>query len=318
MCHRDEVQAIMFGSEEEEDARFVELEDCGHIIEVTALDRWMDDSVNMSDEKVDVKLKVCPLCSTPIRQNLRYGQIIKSVLSTIETVKSKVFGRHKQTCDLRVELFAHLEEIRTLDKSAMNIIEDQLKNRNNKVITVEEAACVQNSIQFLRRVLKLTHEIKERHTEIPDVTLKIKKHKLMKDIAFFRSWTVKERDRLGEQEIEEAQMELSRIKLMARSIELQVRVQLNKVPLPMVVDRKFRRAVRLLEQKIPLNQCGEIEVKEALKEVEKIVPLSGLGISEEERVQITKAVGLTQGHWFKCKNGESCSDSFRKLICKSC
>ena len=31
--------------------------------------------------------------------------------------------------------------------------------------------------------------------------------------------------------------------------------------------------------------------------------LSGLGISNEERVMIVKAIGLSQGHWYKCPNG---------------
>ena len=30
---------------------------------------------------------------------------------------------------------------------------------------------------------------------------------------------------------------------------------------------------------------------------------TGLGISDVERQQILKAVGLSQGHWFKCPNG---------------
>lgn len=31
---------------------------------------------------------------------------------------------------------------------------------------------------------------------------------------------------------------------------------------------------------------------------------SGLGISDKERIEILKAMGLTSGHWFKCPNGK--------------
>ena len=31
--------------------------------------------------------------------------------------------------------------------------------------------------------------------------------------------------------------------------------------------------------------------------------LSGLGISDKEPVMIGKAIGLSQGHWYKCPNG---------------
>jgi hypothetical protein len=44
VCHHDEVCEVLFGEEDEPDAMFVQLEDCRHIIEVTALDRWMDQS----------------------------------------------------------------------------------------------------------------------------------------------------------------------------------------------------------------------------------------------------------------------------------
>ena len=41
-----------------------------------------------------------------------------------------------------------------------------------------------------------------------------------------------------------------------------------------------------------------------MKNVEKLVPRSGLGISDQERVQIVKAMGLAQGHWYKCPKGK--------------
>ena len=44
VCHHDEVCEVLFGEEDEPDAMFVQLEECRHIIEVTALDRWMDQS----------------------------------------------------------------------------------------------------------------------------------------------------------------------------------------------------------------------------------------------------------------------------------
>lgn len=40
------------------------------------------------------------------------------------------------------------------------------------------------------------------------------------------------------------------------------------------------------------------------KQLEKQFPLTGLGISEKERLDIVKAIGLPQGHWYKCQNGK--------------
>jgi hypothetical protein len=45
---KDEVMEILFGEEDEPDARFVELQPCGHVIEVNAMDNWIDDHANDS------------------------------------------------------------------------------------------------------------------------------------------------------------------------------------------------------------------------------------------------------------------------------
>ncbi|VDH91247.1 Hypothetical predicted protein [Mytilus galloprovincialis] len=45
------------------------------------------------------------------------------------------------------------------------------------------------------------------------------------------------------------------------------------------------------------------EVETTLTALKDVIPLTSLGISEEERVQIVTAMGLTKGHWFKCKMG---------------
>ena len=305
ICNKDEIQTIFFGTEDEDDARFVELEDCGHVLEVTGLDEWMNAAVDMSDGKVNVKLKVCPQCSKPIRQNLRYGKIIKTVLSTIEDVKAKVFGRQRQGHALIMELQASLARLEALDRPGMTLIEDRLRERDDQIITEEEATCIENSINFLCKLMKLSSEIKERLCNISDHILKTRHKRLVKDLAYFKSWALKTRNRMGEQELEEAQKELSRMNLMAISIEYQLQIQEQRKPLPVVVDQNFQRAFHLLERTTPLADHDEGYVKDALKEVDKIVPRSGLRISEDERVQIVKAMGLQQGHWFKCRNGET-------------
>ncbi|XP_066288833.1 NFX1-type zinc finger-containing protein 1-like [Branchiostoma lanceolatum] len=71
VCDREEVTRILFGTEDEPDAQFVLLEDCGHILEVRGMDEWMD----RADE--NVQLKTCPECKTPIQHNVRYGNSIK-------------------------------------------------------------------------------------------------------------------------------------------------------------------------------------------------------------------------------------------------
>ena len=63
----------------------MELEDCRHIIEVTALDQWMTTTTDKAEDSV--QLKACPKCKKTIRNNLRYGDIINAALADIEKVK---------------------------------------------------------------------------------------------------------------------------------------------------------------------------------------------------------------------------------------
>ena len=89
---------MFFGTEDEPEAYFIQLEDCGHIIEYTAMDQYMgmDDNQQANEgEQVAIKLKECPKCRTPIRKNLRYGSHINRSLAEIEMVKLKINGPQK-------------------------------------------------------------------------------------------------------------------------------------------------------------------------------------------------------------------------------
>ncbi|KAJ3603008.1 hypothetical protein NHX12_030752, partial [Muraenolepis orangiensis] len=97
VCDRAEVIEIFFGSEDEPEARFIQLEDCGHIMEATGMDTYMTmDQRSEEDEQMVIKLKECPRCRTPIRKNLRYGSHINRSLAEIEKVKEKING-HQAT-----------------------------------------------------------------------------------------------------------------------------------------------------------------------------------------------------------------------------
>lgn len=67
---------IFFGTEDEDDARFVQLADCGHVFEVTGMDQMMDLEweKRQKGETSNVKMVKCPKCSVAIRTSLRYGE----------------------------------------------------------------------------------------------------------------------------------------------------------------------------------------------------------------------------------------------------
>ena len=57
-----------------------------------------------------------------------------------------------------------------------------------------------------------------------------------------------------------------------------------------------------------------------MKELNQITQVK---ITEEERVQIVKAIGLSKGHWFKCANGHiyaigECGGAMQEAKCPEC
>ncbi|XP_078543923.1 NFX1-type zinc finger-containing protein 1-like isoform X2 [Lissotriton helveticus] len=85
-CNPEEVRELWFGKEADPESRFIQLRDCRHIFEVSGFTQWM----NQQETDGVVRLKTCPKCLVPIRQNLRYGSKIKEALSDVETVKSMI------------------------------------------------------------------------------------------------------------------------------------------------------------------------------------------------------------------------------------
>ncbi|XP_046560626.1 NFX1-type zinc finger-containing protein 1-like isoform X1 [Haliotis rubra] len=128
-------------------ARFVFLEDCGHIVEVTSLDRHM---ASKSDE---IQLKKCPHCKTIIRYNMRYGNVIKSILRKLEVVRKQ--------CNEQAETVLDTEE-----RMMIEVMEDDECEGNTKEMmlrqgftnTVAGLTALQNQFTLLDELSKITDE----------------------------------------------------------------------------------------------------------------------------------------------------------------
>jgi DNA repair exonuclease SbcCD ATPase subunit len=88
----EEVTTIFFGPEDEEDARFVQLADCPHLVHAESLDRYVREAVVVGV----VRLPECPVCKTPIRKTLRYNSVINSHMKAVEKVKDKLRGEKNE------------------------------------------------------------------------------------------------------------------------------------------------------------------------------------------------------------------------------
>ena len=219
VCHKDEVTEICFGKEDDEDARFVELADCGDVIEVSAMDRWMDQAQADDDGKaVDVQLKRCPKCRTPIRTSLRYGNIVKKILADFEKIKQKILLGKQQREEALSALSLKAQRIKLFPDDQKKIEMSLLRTN----LTDEQVNVFENQISllsFLQNLKVKIHKSANAETERAQESfhsirlLQARKEGLDILLEKLRLRIMKVRARFSDQELEELSEEMYRTEL---------------------------------------------------------------------------------------------------------
>ncbi|NWH37090.1 ZNFX1 protein, partial [Chloropsis hardwickii] len=305
VCDHEELTQIFFGFEDDPDARFVQLEDCGHVFETQGFDHYMDE-----DDDV-VKLKVCPLCQTPIRKNLRYGTSVKRQVEEIERVKQKIQGPAQEIESNRQRLQAALVRNIVLKSclfSKYDMLEKKLKDSS---LSTKSIGLIENLLNFYKRVADLTNSMNKIDYN--------ERKGLIKRLNEVQNWLDKERISFTGQELTDLQSEIQRLTYL---LNLLVRCKANRM-MSTEIAAEITSARKILEGAKKFTEEDEAAVKAHLEKINAGLPVSGLGISEAERVQIVSAIGCPRGHWFKCKNGHiyvigECGGAMQRSTCPEC
>ncbi|XP_059186152.1 NFX1-type zinc finger-containing protein 1 isoform X2 [Centropristis striata] len=318
ICNHDEVTEIFFGTEDEPEAYFIQLEDCGHIIEYTAMDQYMgmDDNQQANEgEEVAIKLKECPKCKAPIRKNLRYGSHINRSLAEIEMVKTKINGsqavieQHKRALQEKWEDNLYLHEMHS-QEDYMQI----QKKLENKYLTSNDLWILENKMDFLIQVTKLMRIQKENTSAMQCLILG---GHILEFVRQLNCW----RQKFTVQQVFDLQRELQRINLLtdinARCHKANIRAKSD------TIKSEVKAITTILEKAGQFTEQDQDRVKEALKELDKKLPATGLGITEKEREMIVSAMKMPSGHWHKCPNGHvyvitECGGAMESRQCPDC
>ncbi|NWW85140.1 ZNFX1 protein, partial [Rhynochetos jubatus] len=306
VCDREELTQIFFGFEEDPDARFVQLEDCGHVFESQGLDHYMDE-----DDDV-IKLKVCPICQTPVRKNLRYGTIVKRRLDEIEKVKKKIQGPAQEIESSRQRLQAVLTGSAVLHRNLplkYLMLQDKLKASD---LSTKSIGLIENQLNFYGRVADLTSSL-----STIDVS---ERQGLRRRLDEVQQWLDKPRLSFTGQELSDLQAEIQRLTYLLR---LLLRCKGASGMITPALAAEIAAAREILEGTKKFTEEKEAAVKAGLERLCAALPGSGLGISEAERVQIVRAIGCPRGHWFKCRNGHvyvigDCGGAMERSRCPEC
>ena len=197
----------------------MELADCGHVFEVEMMDQWMDQAEAGNDGKaVDVQLKRCPKCSTPIRTSLRYGNIVKKILADFEKIKRKILlGKQKREQAVsglilkaqKIKLFP--EDQKKLEESLL------LKNLTDEQVNVFENQI--SLLSFLQNLKVKIHKGVNAESERAQGSfhsirlLEERKEGLESLLDKLRLRIMKVRTRFSDQELEELSEEIYRTQL---------------------------------------------------------------------------------------------------------
>lgn len=217
--------------------------DCGHLVEVEMMDQWMDQAQASDDGKaVDVQLKRCPKCSTPIRTSLRYGNIIKKILADFERIKEKILlGDKKRTMEVnRLRL-----EVQKIEKFPED--QDQLQRAlSHKTLTNEQVNVYENQISFLSFLQTIKANIEKRmDAESERATrhvyfLQETKEDVESLVEQLRTRVMEVRARFSDQELEELSEEMYRtqlaVELKLLKMQLKVRGIILDATFSMMID----------------------------------------------------------------------------------
>ncbi|XP_029467093.1 NFX1-type zinc finger-containing protein 1 [Rhinatrema bivittatum] len=310
VCHHDEITQIFFGNEDELDARYVQLEDCNHIFEVSGLDYFMTEEGNK--EEIVIKLKVCPKCQTPIRKNLRYGTIINKRLEEIERVKERIQGPASEIAYKREHLQAQLVTMKGIRKNFPMEYHMILEKLLASDLSLKTLGFLENLIVFYERLAGLMGSMNKTDVE--------ERGELRKRVNEIQGWMEKPLLGFTGQELLDLQSEIQRLTLL---VELLVRCKMAAGRINAATQTEITNVRRVLESRKKFTKEDESLVKTKMNELKERLPCSGLGITEEERVMIVRAVGSPQGHWFKCPNNHvylitECGGAMQRGTCPDC
>ena len=195
--------------EDEAGAMFVQLIDCGHVIERKELNLWMTKYEGSQDENKDIEIKQrrCPKCSTPIFCNLCNANIVSDAIADFEAVKRRIF-LSKVVSKPQLEKIQKLKdsELQKLKDFGINIGEGLRETIGSRPVTTEQLTTYQNQLTFLSFLGKVWKKFGDAIEE---------KEQLHLRIYLLASRVVGERVCFSEQEIKEFTEELLRTELLA-------------------------------------------------------------------------------------------------------
>ena len=311
---QDENFELFFGNEDEEDARFLVLEDCLHIFEVSGFDQWMDVQKGGRENTGKIQLPFCPKCKIPIHKNLRYGNIVKQGLIDVEIVKEKIINEMRANLTKSCHELLNKIEISypQLNPAQSEIVQDIL--RCVSVVFI----CDHRKLYIVFDLLNIFADLYEApeqnwkschaHRAFLSSSSKIKK--ILDDKKFRPS------DRYTMNDLETLSRRCVLSSLFA-SIDPIVTDVSDRIQFSSLRKRFMNSILQNPAQSLSLIHDCELFLANVTSKY-RYQPLS-----QQERVQIALAVDVNRSGWYRCENGHiygigDCGGAVMEAKCNEC
>ena len=277
------------------------------------------------------QLYCCPRCKTPIRKNARYGSLINRALSDIERVKLRIFGN-------QTEIDARVNEL----KQKMQVLESQIRKGNavasnsdlkllslsvSKSSHLSKVVARVNRSSFLILLNKLYAEISQPEDGPFHQLLRPRQERLIDLLVELKVFVCGgDVDRFTKQQMSDLQNEIDRANLhLEACIALNRNIPWTEVSMTSSEhsDCVVKKFFRIIDEAIAFTDDEKVRVGPFMRCIRRTCGKAVLRISDNERVEIVNAVGLSKGHWYKCSRGHiyaigECGGAMETSSCPEC
>ena len=323
---------IFFGSEDDYNAKFIQLNECGHVFEYRALDTYMD-----SDGTSTIGFKKCPKCNSLIcNPPMRYCNVIKKIKRDMNLIKKR-----KNTLFTEEERQQVIREISEMadkrgkeyfttgfKKESLHMYNDCLLQKHHIILCAlsinhSHADTVIENVTYSSLFADISEETQESVLMLTSM-YKTVKWQLDRLHQFVNSEKLKSLYQLPLQTANDIQHESTRLTLLLKWYQVKAYMFIQDVNLDDSDENAF---MTLMDQLDPgdFKPCFLMSHKEehcrVLNRIQRTYEL--VGISEEEIKMVTKAMDTKKGAWYKCPNGHlynigQCGGAMEEGSCPEC
>nr|CAD7415986.1 unnamed protein product [Timema poppensis] len=328
VCDKEEVTVVFLGQEDEPDARFVYLEDCHHVVEAQGLETWL----GQSDGEIAMK-ELGRFNVEEFNLHLRGGRVEKHLREKKNSISPErdlnldlpVLGSHLETSALvnyttevcprcKTTIARTQRYLDLVKKHYRDVTKESLSNRRDNLSSYD--------VETLGIQIQILEQLEDSFVSAARVSNDSGKKKLINFVDQLLKVIIIRDDYLSQQEVKEINIELQRFHRLS-----QMSIVESLYSFQTTIDRHgkmqdYEEAAKMLDSIEKYTGDKDVRVNQIIRDLQSILRES-LEFHENERKEIVKAMGLKQGHWFKCPNGHvyvitECGGAMEVGKCNEC